>query len=525
MSVPRCQVAALLRPTSCVLLLCSVCTWGAALVLPAPGVAFTRLLQPFSPQTIDENITELQGCEGFSCVERYVRIPDKVYSWTAVGQPQKGTNRGISWTSYTVNLRSLQWMPKLTNRQYWQHTLTVVVPEKLTNSSPQAGWANLFVDEQPWLAHDMAARTGIISVSLGNVPNQAIDFVNDLKGPINEEELKALGWLQYSRIPEHPEWPIEMPTVKSVVRAMDAVQEFVKSHERKMPLVHRFIVSGHSKRAIATFMAGAVDNRVAAMMPLGHALNLNAQGLDSFENINNVVLAALIYDQVGTQHIKGKPLELLQGIIDPYFYREKLTVPKLVMLCGGDDFFAPDCTRSWWSNLPGKNLLYMFGNCPHESYQNPEDLLNMGLKLTGTLPDFVDAADAFVNALVLNHSMPELTWDIGEDGAITAHVISEHNPTSVELWTAHSLVPGIRDFRRINFRRSPLGPTPSTTGRKWKAMVSMNFGYTAFYIEFKFAPTTPGATAWRLTTEVSVVPTRRPFKPAPTHDRANYLYR
>jgi len=256
-------------------------------------------------------------------------------------------------------------------------------------------------------------------------------------------------------------------------------------------------------------------------------MNLNAQGRDSFQNIGQVVLAADIYDMVGTQHIAGHPLELLEGIIDPYSYVDKLTMPKLLMLCGGDDFFAPDCTRTWWSKTPGTNLLYVFGNCPHESYQNREEIANKVMDMSGMLPDFQDAADAFVNALILDEPMPRITTDFGKDGTITAFQESPHEPTQVSLHFAHAAIPGTRDFRRAVFTKSrlPMSPVSGTKKREWKAHPPPDLRYTAFYLEFRYPPPRPGAAEWRLTTEVAVLPQLRPFKLAPGHVRKNYLYR
>jgi hypothetical protein len=40
----------------------------------------------------------------------------------------------------------------------------------------------------------------------------------------------------------------------------------------------------------------------------------------------------------------------MAGIIDPYVYRERLTMPKLVIDAGGDEFFMPGLILSFLSN-------------------------------------------------------------------------------------------------------------------------------------------------------------------------------
>ena len=55
-------------------------------------------------------------------------------------------------------------------------------------------------------------------------------------------------------------------------------------------------------------------------------------------------------------------------IVDPYSYREKLVLPKLVCNSGGDEFFMPDNIRYWWKDMPmheEMNRSLLLSSCPH----------------------------------------------------------------------------------------------------------------------------------------------------------------
>jgi PhoPQ-activated pathogenicity-related protein len=56
--------------------------------------------------------------------------------------------------------------------------------------------------------------------------------------------------------------------VKSAVRAMDAATEFLASEAGGKVAVKSFVVVGGSKRGWTTWLTGAVDKRVSAIVPI-----------------------------------------------------------------------------------------------------------------------------------------------------------------------------------------------------------------------------------------------------------------
>ena len=116
-----------------------------------------------------------------------------------------------------------------------------------------------------------AARMGVVSVYLGQVPNQHIVFSADAqKMKRSEDATIAFTWSQFVDDPTKTEWPLRLPMTKAAVKTMDAVTEFMKSESSplKMNLEH-FAIAGASKRGWTTWTTGAVDNeRVIAIVPI-----------------------------------------------------------------------------------------------------------------------------------------------------------------------------------------------------------------------------------------------------------------
>ena len=65
------------------------------------------------------------------------------------------------------------------------------------------------------------------------------------------------------------------------------------------------------------------------------------------------------YSENLTNYFDHPAFGKMAEIIDPYTYRERLTMPKMVVSATGDEFFAPDDSYAWFDELAKHGLTYL----------------------------------------------------------------------------------------------------------------------------------------------------------------------
>jgi PhoPQ-activated pathogenicity-related protein len=93
---------------------------------------------------------------------------------------------------------------------------------------------------------------------LSDIPNQP------LFGGLREDDLLAHTFVQFLTT-QDTTWPLLLPMVKGVVRAMDAIQDFLQRQQHISTA--GFVVSGASKRGWTAWLTPVVDARVKAIAP------------------------------------------------------------------------------------------------------------------------------------------------------------------------------------------------------------------------------------------------------------------
>jgi PhoPQ-activated pathogenicity-related protein len=432
-----------------------------------------------------------------TALDRYVAKPDPAYGWKLVS-----TIPGKGYTGFVLELTSQTWRSAQdVDRPVWKHWLTIVKPDKLAtnkgllfigggnNNNP----APKQVPERTVL---FALESNSVVAELGMVPNQPLYFSDSPDKGRFEDDLIA-----YTRVKhfttKDDEWLVRLAMVKSGVKALDAIQQFMASDVGGKVRVNQFVVSGGSKRGWTTWLVGAVDKRVLAIMPtVIDALNSEEITKHHFEALgffspalNDYVNHGLFPHKIGTPEYQA----VLQ-IEDAYHYRHRarLRIPKYLVNASGDQFFHPDNSQFYFPQLKGEKYLRYVENAKHN--------------LEGS--DARESMLAFYQAVLHNKPRPKFSWTKQPDGSLVVKVVDK--PKEVLLWQATN--PNARDFRLDvigkGYASTPLQATNNNTyiGRVAKPAS----GYTAFFVELIYD--SGGKYPFKFTTEVSIVPDVLPFK-------------
>ncbi|HEX4712912.1 PhoPQ-activated protein PqaA family protein [Phenylobacterium sp.] len=431
-----------------------------------------------------------------NALDAYVAKPDPAFAWKVVGQVS-----GPGYHGAVLELTSQSWLTaKEVDKPLWKHWLTVVVPDKVSHDK-----AFLFItggkndDPAPTTATErfakMAVETNSVVAELDDVPNEPLRFAEDPK-PRVEDEIIAYQQAKFAK-DRNPLDLLRLPMVKSGTQAMTAVQQYLASEAGGKLKVDGFVVSGGSKRAWTTWLVGAIDRRVIAIIPIViNVLDVDATAKHHWEAMGYFSPALKDYVENGLiPKMIGSPgLTEVNRIEDPLNYRDRpsMKMPKYVINAVGDEYFPPDNTKFSYHLLPETKRLRMIPNSKHST--------------AGT--DINDSMTAFYDAVLNHRPIPSYSWTVRKDGAIV--VRSAVQPLEVNLWQGND--PKARDFR-VDTIGKTFTATKLTRAKDgtWVGKVAKPAaGWTAYFVELTY----PSGTKYpfKFTTEVSVTPDTLPYK-------------
>eukprot|EP01138_Halocafeteria_seosinensis_P003622 gb/GECG01003701.1/.p1 GENE.gb/GECG01003701.1/~~gb/GECG01003701.1/.p1 ORF type:complete len:514 (+),score=57.00 gb/GECG01003701.1/:1-1542(+) len=476
----------------------------------------------------------------------YVHTDDGHFSWVDTGER---LNDQTGWTGYVLNVTSQKWMTiNDSSSPIWTHQLLIVVPDNLNKQGSTGKTGMIYMTgghngnpgkpdnwgEDALFAASVATRTGTLAGTLFQIPNEPIVFPSDPSHKRrSEDDAVAWTWKMYienSYYRQHPEFLIEFPMAKAGVKAMDAFTQWAKQNQNMD--IEKFAISGASKRGWATWLVGAVDDRVIGIAPIVmDMLNLPRGVAHMWQAYGGWTFAFEPYWVLNiTKWVNTPEMVTLADQIDPLQYKENLTMSKLVIDSTGDEFFMPDDDHYWWGDLPGESLRMMVQNAEHSM-------------ATGVL-ELITGVEAWYWGLLTDTPRPQFTWQI-ENGSGNIHIQANTKPSKVVLRFATTYGSKRRDFRLVkgNTKEDPcdfipihifgdaclnpvfwIGETVApesvfeTRAADGSTVYNYNLsqplppaGWRGFFAELYFGG--PKGTLYQLTTQVSIIPQTFPFSP------------
>jgi PhoPQ-activated pathogenicity-related protein len=375
----------------------------------------------------------------------YVARPEGDYRWEKVTETAEG---GVTISELRLHAQTWHGIP-------WHHTIRLYRPAMAR--SPRTALLLITGGDPGREANPlgvlMATRLGAPIAILFQIPNQPL-----FDGK-TEDELIAHTFEEYLKSGDET-WPLLLPMVKSAVKAMDAVQAY--SEQAWGTKIEGFVVAGASKRGWTTYLTGAVDPRVRGIIPMVFDnLQFEAQMVHQRQIWGEYSEQIAPFTRRGLQEqLASERGKRLARLVDPWYYRDRLTMPKLIVLGANDRYWATDALTYYWGGLPDEKWVLTVPNSGHK------------LEDRGRV---VATVAAFFQHVAAKQPLPRLTFRSKVvRGEARLRVAASTRPKEVRLWTARS---ASLDFRGARWESSPMRadgnayiaevPIPASGGIAW----------------------------------------------------------
>ena len=404
-----------------------------------------------------------------TALDDYVGTLSPNFTWFDTGHKVRPIVGGMA---HILNVTSQVWMSEAEaagpNGALWTHQVAVIIPHHLRYN--QTSWSYLTgdcnagppkppsaLDEDLVLAASMAAKVGMITIVVYQLPNCPIVYPSDpSKRPRGEDAMIAWAWRQYLQDKDQDaRWLPRLPMVKAAFACMKAATEWLD--KTGMAQIDGWVVSGASKRGWTTWMVGATAPvcswcpKVIGITPLvpivpylNHSVHLQRQSLGGFTFAFKDYVDA---DVLGSFDTPG--FERLLSIVDPAHYLERFAkLPKLAVVSSDDEFMQLDWTQHGWASFPGETKLLVVPNSEHSL-------------ITG-IPKVLSTLSAFVASIAGSQTpeeRPEFAFSRDHaTGTVTVSLTRGEKPERVTLRHAQTLSDQRRDFRWVRLANETSSP-------------------------------------------------------------------
>ena len=399
-----------------------------------------------------------------TALQGYLNNGDETYRWELKDSYAMGDVK-----AYSLLLTSQQW-----HEYVWTHQLTILVPAEnrydgallfITGGGNSKGLPKWNGQDDKFTQALSAVATknkGIVAI-LRQTPNQP------LAGDLTEDALISYTLHKFKEDGDHS-WPLLFPMVKSAVRAMDAIQEF--SSARLQHDIRRFVVSGASKRGWTTWLTGASDDRVVAIAPmvidiLNMPVNLDYQ----VEMWKDYSIQIEDYVKLGIpQTARTEKGNAITTMVDPYAYRKKLTMPKMIFMGTNDEYWTVDAIKHYIDSIPGQNFIHYVPNAGHS---------------LGDQKQALGGLSAFFGETLADTPYPVLKWDLVQTKKAVMLKVNTTPDILVDaiLWSTDS---EDTDFRDEQWSGKSIGLKKKRSSVITAVQPFPEDGYRAFYLDLKY---------------------------------------
>ncbi len=407
----------------------------------APGAAALKPPAPAIPSNLDD----------------FIARPEPSFSWS---------EEAHSGNTTLLDVTSQQWQGSK-----WTHKVEVVRPAR--EAAP--GAALIFINfgsptpQQTFVAQLASNATGLTIVNAFNVPNQP------LWGRY-EDDLIAYTFSKYLESGDpKSDWPLLLPMTKSATQIMRAVEEWSAQQARRdgataSPAVTKWGVTGASKRGWTTWLVAASQakahpGRVIGIIPMVYDnLNLARQMPHQKESWGAYSEMIADYARRGLPDMVLAPHgQQLAAIVDPYTYRARLSLPKLLVNASNDPYWTLDSFNLYRDQLSGPTNVFYAPNSGHMLNGNEArvagisaawfKMIAQGNASPQVLARVLDASNKPLEAPgEVLQSRSGLKWRLQVLNAQGAPLA----PRSAKLWAAGSAT---RDFRHARWQAVELQPS------------------------------------------------------------------
>lgn len=370
-----------------------------------------------------------------TALDRYLAKDDGYYQWEYVQSHDQTLH-----VAHEINVTSQKWLSEEeVSLPVWKHQVFIHIPKVFNIAKWSVKDAIVYLsggrnqkaygpDGTVVMATDITQK---VLIEVKQIPNQKMTIVGDGDFNYDEDFLVARSFEKFLET-GNEEWPLYLPMVKGAVKSIDAAMEYLASIGFKK--VEDLVVVGASKRGWATWLTGAVDDRVVGILPaVIDVLDIDNSLEQQWEASGDYYPILFPYwdRDLPCRFLSPEGQELM-AIVDPIEYQDRLVgKEKLILNGASDSFFLNTNASHYWDKVSEPKTLRYVPNTGH------------GLNEESLVTGFLWAAKVLNKVFKSKTVAPDFYWERNEETS-TLKVYTSKLPLVAKFWTAQN---DVRDFR------------------------------------------------------------------------------